>query len=80
MPKAGQCLRTIERIENASAQAALARLRLSQLETMLRNLHRRGAISEYNVKTAIADIAEVTAVLRSLQEELCHFREGKHGE
>lgn len=79
MPKAGQCLRTIERIENASAQAALARLRLSQLETMLRNLYQRGAISEYNVKTAIADIAEVSASLRSLQEELCQFREVNHG-
>ena len=79
MPKAGQCLRTIERIENASAEAALARLRLSQLEMMLRNLYRRGAISDYNVTTAIEEIAEVTAVLRSLQEELCQFREVNHG-
>jgi hypothetical protein len=74
MPNAGQCLRTIERIENASARAATARLRLSQLEAMLRNLARRGAISEYNVKTAIGDIEEVRAVLRSLQDDLCSFR------
>lgn len=74
MPNAGQCLRTIERIENASARAATARLRLTQLETLLRNLHRRGAISEYNAITAMGDIEEIRAVLQSLQDDLCSFR------
>lgn len=74
MPNAGQCLATIERIENASARAATARLRLTQLEVLLRNLHRRGAISDYNVNVAMGDIEEIRAVLQSLQDDLCSFR------
>lgn len=78
MPNAGQCLVTIERIENASARAATARLRLTQLEVLLRNLQRRGAISDYNVNVAMGDIEEIRAVLQSLQDDLCSFR-GKYG-
>ncbi len=74
MPRAGQCLHTIERIENASASAARARLRLTQLEVLLRNLAQRGAISDYNITIAVADIAEVRTVLQSLQDELTTFR------
>ncbi len=74
MPRAGQCLHTIERIENANASAARARLRLTQLEVLLRNLAQRGAISDYNITIAVADIAEVRTVLQSLQDELTTFR------
>jgi len=74
MPKAGQCLHTIERIENASAQASTARLRLEQLEILVCDLARRGAISEYNTNTALCDINEVRMALKHLQDELCEFR------
>ena len=74
MPKSGQRLRTIERIENASARAATARLRLAQLEILLRNLAQRGAISQYNMATAVDDIEEIRMVLQSLQDDLCELR------
>jgi hypothetical protein len=74
MPNAGQRLRTIERIENANARAAIARLRLNQLEILLRNLAQRGALSEYNATIAINDINEIRDVLQSLQDDLSSFR------
>ena len=40
----------------------------------LRELAQRGAISDYNITIAVADIAEVRTVLQSLQDELTTFR------
>lgn len=76
MPHAGQSIKAIERIENASAQAITARVRLAQLETLLTSLALRGSLSEYNLTTATGDIAEVREILLSLQSELTKFRKG----
>lgn len=77
MPKAGQTLRTIERVENASALAIDGRSLLRQLDDMLANIHRRKTpLSDYNLSTAQSDIAAVCSILWALQTELCAFRNG----
>lgn len=78
MPKTGQRLSDIRRIEDASALAATARQRLAQIAAMLDSVHRRGGLSDYNHDTASQDIADVTAVIWHLQNTLCQFRGGNH--
>ena len=75
MPKHGQSIRRIERIEDVTAVAVSARHHLDQLSTALANLHKQGrALSSYNLETAQCDIAEARAALSLLQSELCKFR------
>lgn len=66
--------RTIQQVEDSSALAVTGRERLAQLLSMLESLHRRGALSDYNLEVTRQDIAEVTTIIRHLQDELCRFR------
>lgn len=78
MPKPGQTLAAIERIENAAALASDGRCRLEQLRQMLTNTHQRSTpISDYNLQTAQDDIAAVCSILWALQTELGRFRDGR---
>lgn len=78
MPKAGQTLHGIERVENASALASEGRQKLDQLEEMLNSIHaRRTSLSDYNLSTAQDDLATVRSILWALQTEICRFRGGK---